>query len=674
MRAHQPPWRGIVRLVRGGQLSRRFRRAWSVPRALLVIACGIVLVMYCVNDDMNGDPVTPRGDGVYRPVLARGDGHMLYLMARSTALDGDWVFDNDLARFGDPWREPRTATGRKAIIHPIGVPLIWTPLIWVAEAGAAVANVFGADVPMHGYTLWHQRFVFLSSVLAACGAVLLGRRLAMKAVGGPWSATYSAIAILLGTSLTYYATYMPSYSHAIDAFVCAAFLGYWAGTVGRSDVRRWVVLGLLLGAATLVRTQELAMGVVVALEVAIEVVRGMRAPERWQIARRWVGGGGLALAVTLVVMIPQLLEWHLVFGTITELPQGRRYTRFEAPMVMELLFSRRNGWFSTTPIAYAAVIGLFCLPRRSRVIAAGLIATVVLQVYLNSTILDWWGSAAFGQRRLCNVTLPLVVGLAALMWRIGRFASRRRVPRFVLHAVPFIVLGPCVVTNLNHVGKLKAGKAANSELDPACCTYVPRPLRAPAELVADRLANPFSFPANAIFALRHDVPITRWDRIVGNYPITPGLGDVRGDRLWALRGVWRAGSPNLRGYLIGPWSAPFNIGRPFRLTLGRSATMLVPNLLPYGQRVSVWLAPAGTDHVRVRWNGDVVAEVDLAPGWQRVGFDLPAIELHTNELTVESDLGPLRFPDLPNLIVPVGVAVSDIELQVIRPGGETSAR
>ncbi len=639
------------------------------PRLLALAACGVVLVMYWVNDDMGGDPKTPRGDGVYRPVLARGDGHMLYLMARSTALDGDWVFDNDLARFGDPWHEKRTKTGRKAIIHPIGVPLIWTPLIWVAEAGAAAVNVFGADVPMHGYTPWHQRFVFLSSVLAACGAVLLGRRLAMQAVGGAWSATYSAIAILLGTSLTYYATYMPSYSHALDAFTCAAFLVYWAHTVGRSDLRRWLTLGVLLGIATLVRTQELAMGIVVALEVAIELARGLPGPDWRDVARRWLGGGVLALAVTAVVMIPQLFEWHLVFGSITELPQGDRYTRFEAPMVMELLFSKRNGWFATTPIAYLGVIGLFCLPRRSRVIAAGLIAVVVMQVYLNSTILDWWGSSAFGQRRLCNVTLPLVVGLAALMWRLGRLAARwRRLPRLVLHVVPLVVLGPCLATNLNHVGKLKGGKAADMELDTACCAKVPRPLRGVAELVATRIGNPFTFPANVIFALRHDVPITRWDRTVGVYPITPGLDHVRGDRLFALQGVWRVGSPYRRDFLVGPWSAPFvdKEKRPFRITTGRSATVLVPNLLPYGQRVGVWLAPAGASHVRVRWNGDVVNEADLAPGWQRIGFDLPDIELHTNELTIESDLGPLQHPGLPDLIAPVGVAVSDIELHILR--------
>ena len=75
-----------------------------MQRLLVFGACALIVVMFFVNKDMGGDPMTPRGDGVYRPVLARGDGHMLYLMARSTALDFDWDFTNDLARFGDPWR------------------------------------------------------------------------------------------------------------------------------------------------------------------------------------------------------------------------------------------------------------------------------------------------------------------------------------------------------------------------------------------------------------------------------------------------------------------------------------------------------------------------------------------------------------------------------------------
>src|SRR5262245_38674208 len=295
---------------------RQLRAPAGRQRAVLVAACAAIVAMYCTNRDMGGQPDAPRGDGVYRPVLARGDGHMMYLMARSTALDGDWRFNNDLGRFGDPWNQPLGADGRKVIPHPIGPPLVWTPLIWIAELGAVVVDALGADIPLHGYTPWHQRFVFLSSVVFGCGAVILGLRLARRAVGGAWAPSYAAIAILLGTPLSYYTTYMPSYGHALDAFACAAFLAYWASSLGRTDGARWIVLGALLGAAALFRVQELAMAVVLAIEAIHDLIgAARRRDERWiaSLARRfarwlarWLARGAVVAAVAGAMLVPQL--------------------------------------------------------------------------------------------------------------------------------------------------------------------------------------------------------------------------------------------------------------------------------------------------------------------------------------------------------------------------------
>ena len=223
---------------------------------MLAAAFLAIGLMYCGNRDMGGDPHTPRGDGVYRPVLARGDGHLSFLMARSLLFDGDLRFENDLARFGDPFRN--AAPGRRATIpHPIGPPLLWVPLLAVAQAGAVVANVFGADIALHGYTQWHQRIAFSSSALAAILAICLGVAVARRTLGGSYAPAYAGAAILLGTSLTYYATFMPSYAHALDAAGAGGFLAAWALTLGRWDRRRVLLLGSLLGVAALVRTQEL---------------------------------------------------------------------------------------------------------------------------------------------------------------------------------------------------------------------------------------------------------------------------------------------------------------------------------------------------------------------------------------------------------------------------------
>jgi hypothetical protein len=586
------------------------------PRLLVALACALVVLMYATNHDMAGKPDAPRGTGEYLPILDRGDGHMMYLMARSTAIDLDWKFDNDLGRFGDPWHEPRTQTGRTSIVQPVGPALVWTPLIWISVGAAWVVDLFGAEIPLHGYTLWTQRFVFLFSALFGCAAVLLGWWLARRLGAGRWAAAYAACGVLLGTSITYYATYMPSYAHAMDALACAAVIAWWAHTLGRTDCKRWVILGALLGVAALIRVQDFSLGIIVLVELA------------FRRDRKLVLGGAIALGVALLVFVPQLLEWHLVFGRTFAIPQGPRYTRLTAPMLAELLWSPRNGWLVTTPLVYVGLVGLGVIPREHRVIAAGLIAVVVTQVYLNSTIADWWGSSSFGQRRLCSVTMPLVVGTAALLTRLRR-PSRRALQ----HAAVIAVFGALVGWNLVRVWHLRGGKPAPSQLAPSCCRGAPSFVRA----VYDRVGNPFEWPASIPFALRHGVSLARWDQMAGDYPLTPQFGAFRDDTLSGQHTSW---VPADR-FLVGEWSPRQEADRPFRITT--NGTILVPNLLPERQNVGVWVKGTAT----IEWDGDEVGRT-TGDAWTRV------------ELTAKLSVGTHELH-----VAGSRVAIAQIELSVL---------
>lgn len=647
-------------------MRRWFAQPGRWPRILVALACAVVVVMFWTNDDNAGQPTAERGRGQYLPILDRGDGHMLYLMARSTALDLDWKFADDLAAFGDPWGQAiNPTTQRKEIPHPIGPPLIWTPLLWIAHGTSKIANLFGADIPSHGYTEWHQRIVFFSSVAAAILAVLLGLRLARRYIGGSWSPAYAAVAVLLGTSVTYYATNMPSYGHALDAGACGAFLGVWALTLGRADWKRWVMLGALLGVAMLIRVQDVAFGVVVAFEVAVAVASDIHKRKiDWRIlAIRWVTGGVITLAVALLVFTPQLYYWHVVYGDWNTLPQGPRYTRLGAPMILELLFSARNGWFATTPIAYLAVIGLFCVPRRARLVAAGLGLALAIQVYLNSTIIDYWGMASWGQRRLCSVTIILVFGLAALLWRCGRAAAHlRRVPRLTWHVPALGVLGSLIAWNLWRVDNLSGGVGAPAELEPTCCAKTPRFLRPNLQWIYNRVGNPFQFPASAYFAVKHGVEIQRWDHAVGYYSLVPPAASLRNDSMFAESGAWRIGYPKAEPYLVGEWSgAQMAHEKSYRWTLSPRATAIVPNLMPYPQHFTLWLAPGSSHHVIIRWDDRIVVDQDLTPGWQPVNWTIR--DMTTGEHDLHIDAMPLPFvpsAGWPQPRRPVGVAVNTL--------------
>jgi hypothetical protein len=626
-----------------------FRRG-GAARWVITAAFALVVGMYLKNDDMGGDFKSPRGDGVYRPVLARGDGHMLYLIARSTALDLDWNFENDL-EFGDPWRQatnPRTH--RKIIPQPVGPALVWTPLIWIAHAGSKIANVFGANIPSHGYTPWHQRFVFLSSAVGACLAIWLAMRVARKLAMGKWAVTYAGVAVLLATPLTYYATHMPSYNHALDALACSGFLAYWVLTLGRTDWKRFIWLGVLLGLAMLIRMQELGLGVVVAFEVVVDVVKHRRV--------RMLVGGAVVLAIALVMFVPQLAFWKVIYGGWFAAPQGGAYTRPTHPMLLELLWSSRNGWFSSHPVAYAGVVGLFFVPKQARFATAGLLLALVVQLYLCSTIFDYWGQASFGSRRLCSMTLPLVIGLAALIWRCGRLAANW--PGQVKHGIAVLVLAPFIAWNLDRVFHLGAGKAAPEGMQP-CCDRAPPWIRGALTNAFNTVGNPFEFPANAIFALRHGVGIQRWDAAVGNYPVMPNFDQLSQRKLAGVSGRWRVGFPDNEQYLIGAWSAAKQTDRWQRVTLDRRVRVLVPNILPNDQHVTVWLAPAGARRVKLSWNDQPFFDGDLHDGWNEIGMTIYGPGLGEHELTIESELG--TCPGMPRAC---GVALHSIDLRVIK--------
>jgi hypothetical protein len=643
----RPDGRGVISgtwtLVKS--LRRPERAVWAAAFLLL-------FGMFASNTDWGGDPHSPRGDGRYRPVLARGDGHMTYLMLRSFVLDQDLVFDNDLARFGDPWRQRRTKTGRKDIPHPFGPILVWSPFMLGAHGLSKVANALGAEIPQHGYTMFHHRIVFGTSVLFAFLAVLLGAALARRYISRGWPPVYAAVAVLFGTSLTYYATYMPSYGHAMDAFFCALFLGYWGLSYGDLRWRRFVLLGTILGICALVRVQDLAMGIAVAVEV---VALGVKpAPDNRSLwaRRRWIAGligrGLVALAVALVVFSPQMIAWKLVYGEWLTSPNGPRYVRLGHPLIMELLFASRNGWLSTHPVAYAGVLGLLLVPRRARVIAAGLLAALVMQIWVNAAVLDWWASASFGQRRMCSVTLILVFGLAALIRACAVAGLRLRMPRWARHGLAVCVLGWFIAWNIAQVSRLRRGKAAGHPTAASCCGRVPKAMRVVAQPIYRLIGNPFALPASALFALRHDVGLRRWDNIAGDYVYVPPWYEYNNGRYKQHRAKWNIPSGNAGKYVLGGLGPPQKqprTKRGYRWTTATEARMLVPILLPEAHSFTLRLGSNGLaggapEAVTIAMNGEVLLERELSPGWTEMTFVAAAADLAvgSNVLTVSAAL------------------------------------
>ena len=639
------------------------------PAAVACVAALATAAMYCGNTNVDPDPAAARGDGRYRPLLARGDGHMHFLITRSLVFDRDVDLDNDLARFGDPWNQPRTVTGRKNVMQQVGPSLIWAPVLAGAHVLALAANVAGADIPTHGYTLFHQRVVFATSVLFGWLAVGLGLYAARRLAGGRWGPTLAAVAVLLGSALTYFATFQASYAHAMDAAVVAGFLALWACTFGEDRLRRYVGLGALLGVAALVRAQNFAFGAVLVVELAPVAWRRLRQRDV-RGALGPVAAGGLVLAVAVLVFVPQMLVWKQWFGAYLTTPQGPGQMRYAHPMVLELLFSSNNGWLSTHPIAYAGTLGLGVgviwgprLGPKVRAVCIALLVVVAGQVYINACVYDWWAGASLGQRRMCSSTLPLVVGLAVLL-RAAHLALRMRARAKL--AIAFVTLGYFVAWNLGWVVQLSHGRSAGRQDAASCCDDVPRPLAWLGEPVYAVVGNPFELPASAYFAVVHGVSLQRWDIVNGKYVLAPPfIGYIDGSYRRA-RALWNVPHEGMEPYLLGGWGPPQgDTAKLWRWTTAERATVLLPLLMPEPHRITMPIIAnvrAGdTLDVTVLENGRPIASSVIGPTWTTLVFDTDG-RVGDNEITIEAPVHPYRLLDVPSAPampgpMPVGVAI-----------------
>lgn len=650
--------------------------------ALFAVAFLVVANQHC--NAIYHETENPRGDGKYRPYIAVQDGHKIYLQVMSAALDRELDITDEVDQFGYVGFRWKTSSGRLVYPHDIGPVIVWTPVFGLAHGASKIANVFGADIESHGYTLFHQRIVYFTSALFALLAAFLGYRTSRRLLGDTWAAPLAAVAVLFGTNLSYYAVQRPDYGHAMSAGITALLLAYWIATFGQPRWRRFAVVGALLGAAALVRSANIFFGIVVAVELAAQAPAAVRGRD-WRELGRLAARGGMALGVALLVYTPQLVVWkyHYESGFFTP-PYDGPYVHLGRPMLTEFLFSSHNGFFYTHPLAYLGVVGLAFLPRRVRVIGIALLVAVVIQAYVNSCVYDWWGMGSFGARRMCCTSLALMIGVAGMMQLCARGLRRARIPVWPRRALGVLVLAWFVIWNQSYDDKAR-GRRTSKAL-PMCCDELPGFMETLAQPVYDRIGNPFALPASWWFAHRWDVDITQWDAAVtATYAARPSYHDLMSGRRDRDSYPWNIPGVNFTPWLargMGPRQSYMDANRGqrmyFRWTTAREGAIFMPLFLPGDHVIGVPVhANVGPDdppaRVRIAVNGRVLWEQRLGAGWHVAEFRAPGdlLERGTNLVSFLADeVHPGRAgPAVPPLAAraPCGVAVGQMKIWIVDP-------
>jgi hypothetical protein len=299
-------------------------------------------------------------------------------------------------------------TRRWVNAHPIGVAVMQSPFFGIAHALTAWTNL-----SRDGFTLYYQHGVGLAGLFWSIAGLVVLRRLLLRHFTDRVTAA-TLVTILLGTNLYHYATFDSSYSHAYSFFLFSLFLGLTERWHQRRDSRTSVLLGVAAGLIILTRHTNLMFALCLPLfgvtDDATLRVRLRQLREDWRMLV-------VIAAVTVAIVIPQLLIYYRATGRPIVSSYGRLGFDFAHPRIYGVLFSVQKGLFFWSPVLLLACGGLAWLWRSrhpARAFLAGGTVFLVLNTYLVASWWDWQFGGSFGHRGFTDSLPVFAIGLAGL--------------------------------------------------------------------------------------------------------------------------------------------------------------------------------------------------------------------------------------------------------------------
>jgi hypothetical protein len=437
--------------------------------------------------------------------LSGVDAISYYVFLRSLAKDGDFDLTNEYAHYGmleRPDLSMPTQTGHRRSIYSVGPAVLWAPFFAVGEAVARMESVLrGPPSDLSGYGPHHRNAVALGSVLYGWLALLLIHGVLRRHFGEATSLG-ATLLVWATTFFHWYLVIQPLYSHNASTAAAALGLWLWDRDQGRRDAGGYLLLGLVLGLGMCVRWQN---GVLLALP-GIDLLAGVwRAPRSVATA---AGFGGLLVGGAAIGAFPQMAAWKAIYDiwVLPYPPQGTDFLRFDHPWVLETLFSSRHGLLSWTPSLWAGYLGFLPLLRRRPGVGWPLVAPLLAMSYVNFCVGDWWAGGSFSNRRFDSLLPIFAFGLAASLDLAWRFLRGNAGPGLAL------LLAPVLTWNLLLTEQVRRGMVPRDDT-----VAFPQLARGAAELVSRAVGFPTTWPASWLFAWRHDLPPSQYDRLVGRY-------------------------------------------------------------------------------------------------------------------------------------------------------------
>jgi hypothetical protein len=344
---------------------------------------------------------------LYLQKTVYGDGIFYFSWLRSIVIDHNVNFANEYAHFHAV--QQLTKAGILGNIYPVGPAIFWFPGYYITH------TVLGGD----GFGFLYQLVLGLTSVsFAWLGILLLYRYLSNRY--SQVASLLSVVSIAFATNLFFYGSLDTVNSHAIGFFIMMVYL-----TLLTNTKKNYLVIGLALGALTLIRTQDAVFAILLVTVINKQL---------------WKTFFGIFIGFS-----PQLIAWQLLYHKFWSSPYlDRGYGfNFLHPQIFNTLFSPNHGLFLWTPILLLASYGVLKYKGAS-VFKYAMLTAISAQIFVISSWTTWWQGASFSGRMFVTAIPLFALGLGCVYERlVQRGNTWVNITKTIV--IPFSFLNVCAM-------------------------------------------------------------------------------------------------------------------------------------------------------------------------------------------------------------------------------------
>lgn len=339
--------------------------------------------------------------------LLTGDGFYYYSFLRSFIYDLDFNIKNELTFYNSTVNNPQ-AELKEIYCYSIGPSILWTPFFGSGLGLNYFYGLFKKGILTNGYSFIVQALVAIGNIIYFTFGLYFLFLILMRFYNRK-NAYYSILIMTLSTPLIYYALIEPTMTHCLDFFTVTLFLYFTLKFENNLNFKKIFFLGVLLGIVSIVRWQNIIVYI-----LFITILIDNKFNLKKIIYSHIIFIFGLFLG-----LFPQLFFWEKIYGSLLLIPQGKEWMIWLSPEVNKLLFSTNHGILTWHPILILCFIGIILFTKTKNKLGFSFILIIILQIYICSSVSQWWSGGSFGQRRFIGMYPFLVIGICALIEKIN---------------------------------------------------------------------------------------------------------------------------------------------------------------------------------------------------------------------------------------------------------------